>query len=144
MGLGKARLFYYHYLGRSICKMKRCPHCGTDLVDGTISFCPKCRKKLTNEKSAKGKYARNRKKKSAKKKEKTSKKKPVKKKETKIPEVMGEPVDDGYDGYYNDVLPPDKDRISEGLDKELVKNIVVLGIGFTVIVGLCVALLYVL
>ena len=56
----------------------------------------------------------------------------------------GEPVDDGYDGYYNDVLPPDKDRISDGLDKELVKNIVVLGIGFTVIVGLCVALLYVL
>ena len=48
--------------------MKRCPHCGADLVDGTISFCPKCRKKLTNEKSAKGKYARNRKKKSAKKK----------------------------------------------------------------------------
>ena len=112
--------------------MKRCPHCGADLVDGTISFCPKCRKKLTNEKSAKGKYARNRNKKSA------------KKKEPKIPEVMGEPVDDGYDGYYNDVLPPDKDRISEGLDKELVKNIVVLGIGFTVIVGLCVALLYVL
>ena len=124
--------------------MKRCPHCGADLVDGTISFCPKCRKKLTNEKSAKGKYARNKKKKSAKKKEKTSKKKHVKKKEPKIPEVMGEPVDDGYDGYYNDVLPPDKDRISEGLDKELVKNIVVLGIGFTVIVGLCVALLYVL
>lgn len=57
---------------------------------------------------------------------------------------MGEAVDDGYDGYYNDVLPPDQDRISEGLDKELVKNIVTLGIGFTVIIGLCVALLYVL
>ena len=70
--------------------------------------------------------------------------KETRQKETKISEVMGEPVDDGYDGYYNDVLPPDKDRISEGLDKELVKNIVVLGIGFTVIVGLCVALLYVL
>ena len=77
-----------------------------------MNYCPKCRKKLTNEKSAKGKYARNRKKKSAKKKEKISKKNPDKKKETKIPEIMGAPVDDGYDGYYNDVLPPDKDRIS--------------------------------
>ena len=48
------------------------------------------------------------------------------------------------DGYYDDVLPPDQDRISEGLDKELIKNIVTLGIGFVVIVGLCIALLYVL
>lgn len=124
--------------------MKNCPHCGADFQDGAASFCPKCRKKLTKERSTKGKYASSKKKKDAKRKEKAGKKKPVKKKEAKIPEVMGEPVDDGYDGYYNDVLPPDQDRIHEGLDKELIKNIVVLGIGFSVIVGLCIALLYVL
>ena len=124
--------------------MKNCPHCGADLHDGTVSFCPKCRKKLTPEKSPKGKYASS--KNPIKKKEKDSNKKPTKKqkKEPNIPEVMGEPVDDGYDGYYNDVLPPDQDRIHEGLDKELIKNIIVLGIGFCVIVGLCIALLYVL
>ena len=116
--------------------MKKCPHCGADLTDGTTSFCPACGKEteiLENKKSAKKKD----------KKKSKSKNKKQKKVET-IPEVMGEPVDDDYDGYYNDVLPPDQDRISEGLDKELVKNIVTLAIGFTVIIGLCVALLYVL
>ena len=57
---------------------------------------------------------------------------------------MGEAVDDGYDGYYNDVLPPDTDRVKDGLDKELVKKIVALGIGVTVIILMCVALLYIL
>ena len=116
--------------------MKKCPHCGADLNDGATSFCPACGKEteiLENKKSAKKKG----------KKKSKSKNKKQKKAET-IPEVMGEAVDDGYDGYYNDVLPPDQDRISEGLDKELVKSIVTLGIGFTVIIGLCVALLYVL
>ena len=116
--------------------MKKCPHCGADLNDGATSFCPACGKEteiLENKEFAKKKG----------KKKSKSKNKKQKKAET-IPEVMGEAVDDGYDGYYNDVLPPDQDRISEGLDKELVKNIVTLGIGFTVIIGLCVALLYVL
>ena len=65
-------------------------------------------------------------KKQKRKKEKKEKhKKDAKKKnpEKEIPEVMGEAVDDGYDGYYNDVLPPDTDRVKDGLDKELVKKI---------------------
>ena len=57
---------------------------------------------------------------------------------------MGEAVDDGYDGYYHDVLPPDTDRVKDGLDKELVKKIVALCIGVTVIILMCVALLYIL
>ena len=28
-------------------------------------------------------------------------------------------VDDGYDGYYDDVLPPDIGHAKEGLDKDL-------------------------
>ena len=73
------------------------------------------------------------------------KKEPKKKKEKKdIPEIMGEAVDDGYDGYYNDVLPPDTDRVKDGLDKELIKKIVALCVGVTVIILMCVALLYVL
>ena len=70
----------------------------------------------------------------------TKKKKAAK----EIPEVIGEAVDDGYDGYYNDVLPPDTDRVKDGLDKELVKKIVALCIGVTVVILMCVALLYIL
>ena len=56
---------------------------------------------------------------------------------------MGEPVDDGYDGYYDDVLPPDVDRVKDGLDKDLVKQIVVLGVCVTLVIAMCVLLLYV-
>ena len=74
---------------------------------------------------------------------KVKKEKP-KKKSKDIPEIIGEPVDDGYDGYYNDVLPPDTDRVKDGMDKELVKKIVALCIVVSVIILMCVALLYVL
>ena len=64
--------------------------------------------------------------------------------EPPITEVVGEAVDDGYDGYYNDVLPPDVDRIEEGVDKGLIKDIIVLCMAVILIIGLCVAMLYVL
>ena len=54
------------------------------------------------------------------------------------------PVDDGYDGYYDDVLPPDLDREREGLDKELIKKIVALGVGVVLIIAMCVVMMYVL
>ena len=53
-------------------------------------------------------------------------------------------MDDGYDGYYDDVLPPDMDREKEGLDKELIKKVALVGIAVFVINSVCVALLYVL
>lgn len=61
-----------------------------------------------------------------------------------MPEVVGEAVDDGYDGYYNDVLPPDLDREKEGLDKELIKKIAILGVAVMLIISLCVVMMYVL
>ena len=131
--------------------MKYCTNCGAALEDSTASFCAECGKPLSSGsedsvknpvENKKAKHKETKKKKP--KKEKVKKQKKTKKKDEVLEEIVGEPVDDGYDGYYNDVLPPDQDRISEGLDKELVKNIVTLGIGFTVIIGLCVALLYVL
>lgn len=53
-------------------------------------------------------------------------------------------VDDGYDGYYDDVLPPDIGHAKEGLDKDLVKKVTLVCIVVFVIISLCVALLYVL
>ena len=130
--------------------MKYCPYCGAGFSDGTVSFCSECGKKLPEEKTvppeAKEQSKKVAKKQKRKKEKKEKHKKDLKKKkpEKEIPEVMGEAVDDGYDGYYNDVLPPDTDRVKDGLDKELVKKIVALCIGVTVIILMCVALLYIL
>lgn len=130
--------------------MKYCPYCGAGFSDGTVSFCSECGKKLPEEKTVPPE-AKEQSKKLAKKQKRKKEKKEKDKKDTKkkkapkeIPEVMGEAVDDGYDGYYNDVLPPDTDRVKDGLDKELIKKIVALCIGVTVIILMCVALLYIL
>ena len=130
--------------------MKYCPYCGAGFSEGTVSFCSECGKKLPEEKTvppeAKEQSNKVAKKQKRKKEKKEKHKKDTKKKKVakEIPEVMGEAVDDGYDGYYNDVLPPDTDRVKDGLDKELVKKIVALCIGVTVIILMCVALLYIL
>lgn len=130
--------------------MKYCPYCGAGFSDGTVSFCSECGKKLPEEKTvppeAKEQSKKVAKKQKRKKEKKEKHKKDAKKKkpEKEIPEVMGEAVDDGYDGYYNDVFPPDTDRVKDGLDKELVKKIVALCIGVTVVILMCVALLYIL
>ena len=95
-----------------------CRHCGATLPEQDAVVCPVCGKK--------------------------KKKWRKKKEEFPIMEVVGEAVDDGYDGYYNDVLPPDVDRIEEGVDKGLIKDIIVLCMAVILIIGLCVAMLYVL
>ena len=133
--------------------MKFCPYCGADLLKEDAAFCVECGKQLSSAEQApvadvpaspeKQKPAKN---KAKQKKEKPPKKKKEKKKKSKepIPEIVGEPVDDGYDGYYNDVLPPDLDREKEGLDKELIKKIVALCVAVIFIIGLCVVMMYVL
>ena len=67
-----------------------------------------------------------------------------KKEVSPISDTEKEPVDDGYDGYYDDVLPPDLDRLEEGLYKNLIRRIIILGVGTAVIIGLCIAMLYML
>ena len=130
--------------------MKYCPYCGAGFSDGTVSFCTECGKKLPEEKTVppeakeQSKKVAKKQKRKKEKKEKHKKDAKKKKQEKEIPEIMGEAVDDGYDGYYNDVLPPDTDRVKDGLDKELVKKIVALCIGVTVVILMCVALLYIL
>ena len=131
--------------------MKYCPYCGAGFSEGTDSFCSDCGKKLPEPKEAEAagkespKKVTTKKSKPMKEKKEKRKKDSKKKKEKKdIPEIVGEAVDDGYDGYYNDVLPPDTERVKDGLDKELIKKIIALCIGVTVIILMCVALLYVL
>lgn len=130
--------------------MKYCTNCGAALEDSTASFCAECGKPLSSapgdavkspveNKKAKDKKMKNKKPK----KEKAKKQKKAKKNEI-LEEIVGEPVDDGYDGYYDDVIPPDTDRVKEGLDKELIKKIVALSIGVIFIISMCVVMLYIL
>lgn len=131
--------------------MKFCPYCGADLLDSNVLFCAHCGKKLppheagiteplTEEKRPEPAPPQ---------KETPRKEKRTKKKKKSSPQKNTAPAeapsaDDGYDGYYDDVLPPDLDREREGLDKELIKKIVALGIGVVFIIALCVVMMYVL
>lgn len=132
--------------------MKFCPYCGADLLKEDAAFCAECGKQLSTAEEVPSQaheassqdFAQSSKQKSPRKGSKKHKKPKQKKEEIPLPEIEGEPVDDGYDGYYNDVLPPDLDREKEGLDKELIKKISALAIAVILIIGLCVVMMYVL
>ena len=49
---------------------------------------------------------------------------------------------DGYDGYYDDVLPQDDGGVRQGIDSDLAKKIAILIAGVLLIVGVCVAVMY--
>ena len=128
--------------------MKFCPYCGAALLDENVLFCSNCGKKLppheagiteplTEEMRPEPENTP--------KAETSAKKRRKKKVPKKVVSVVDEPpVDDGYDGYYDDVQPPDLDRVKEGLDKELIKKIVALSVGVVFIISLCVVMMYVL
>lgn len=143
--------------------MKFCPYCGAAIADSAASFCMECGKKIpetggaareteqvpplsrqpkkssSNARKKKGRSGRT----SAR---GTHLKEDASRSRTKQ-DVCGSPVaehDDGYDGYYDDVLPPDLGRTREGVDKALVKRIgLLVGIVLLVVV-LCVLMMYLL
>lgn len=115
--------------------MKYCPYCGADLIEDAVSFCAECGKQLPAGKPQKEK---SKEKPEIKKIAKKKKKKPVKKLESSIEDETV--VDDGYDGYYDDVRPVDEGHELDGVDKELIKKIaIIIGVLFVVIIA-CVAL----
>ena len=130
--------------------MKFCPYCGADLLDENVLFCSNCGKKLPPHEAGITEPLSEEMRPKAEKAPKTeppTKKKERKKKASKkkTERVVAEPpVDDGYDGYYDDVQPPDLDRVKEGLDKELIKKIVALSVGVVFIITMCVVMMYVL
>lgn len=135
--------------------MKFCPYCGADLLKEDAAFCAECGKKLSvaeeapspaheadSQHDAKPSKQKVSKKGSQKRRQSKPKKEKVQK--PSLPEIEGEPVEDGYDGYYDDILPPDLDREKEGPDKELIKKIITLTVAVILIIGLCVVMMYVL
>jgi len=77
-------------------------------------------------------------------KSKHMKKKSRRKPRKPVKEQMPELVDDGYDGYYDDVKPIDSGRIQDRMDPELIKRIIIISAGAVVIVILSVLVMYLL
>ena len=119
--------------------MKFCPYCGADLIEDAVSFCAECGKQLPAGKSQKEKPKEEP---VIKKTGKKKKMKPIKKTESSI--EVDPFVDDGYDGYYDDVRPVDEGHEREGIDKELIKKIAIIISVLFVVIAACVALMYVL
>lgn len=123
--------------------MKYCPYCGEALADPQVSFCPECGKILAGAipLSDSGRPAPEKKQNRAAKQKKSRKRKvqsaPM---ETTAPEAT--PQDEGYDGYYDDILPSDNGGSKEGIDKALVKKIALLLGIVLLVIGACVAMMY--
>ena len=125
--------------------MKYCPFCGAVLPDKKISFCLECGENLTvlNQHTETEKPS-----KKAKKEKKKEKKPKCKKKREPDTELFSEEptetASDNYDGYYDDVTPKDSVMLHQGLDKTMVKKLVIL-IGCVIIaITLCVVALVLL
>ena len=125
--------------------MKYCPYCGADLPDRAASFCAECGKRLSPATSTQGK--RNAKntmdRKDAGKKRNASSAK-LRKHPDNRDETPPSSKADGYDGYYDDVLPSDAGKLGEEVDTGLIKKAAaVIGV-MLLIIALCVAAMYLL
>lgn len=143
--------------------MKFCPYCGAAIADSAASFCMECGKKIpesggaARERDQAPPLSRQPKKGSANARKKKGGSGRTSARGTHLKEdaprsrakkdALTSPLaerDDGYDGYYDDVLPPDLGRTREGIDKALVKRIgLLVGIVLLVVV-LCVLMMYLL
>ena len=81
--------------------MKYCPYCGAVLVNGAVSFCAECGKALPE---------------TEKKEEIHEPPNPPKQKTESLGARRPVPKD-AYDGYYDDIVPIDEGRFSEGIDR---------------------------
>lgn len=66
------------------------------------------------------------------------------KQQSESPAVTSSMSEEDYDGYYDDILPVDEGSFSEGIDRELVKKIVLIIGMVLLIVGACVMMMYLL
>ena len=122
--------------------MKYCPFCGAVLPDEKISFCLECGEKLSDF------NLHTETEKTVKKPKKEKKKSKCKKKREPDAELFSEEptetASDNYDGYYDDVTPKDSVMLHQGLDKTMVKKLVIL-IGCVIVaIALCVVALVLL
>ena len=153
--------------------MKKCTHCGASIKGSAAAFCPKCKKPLKKSPKRKQppKTAANPKEQRKPPQTKKAAPPPRPRKRTKKklmlpkigalwlfiklklrkkehPEVAQKPVinpmDENYDGYYDDTPTDDNAQNKEGLDPELTKRIVLISGGALVVIVLAFVLMAVL
>lgn len=115
--------------------MKYCPYCGASLPGNAVSFCPDCGKKLPRKKGQAEPQRQKR---------RSSPQSGRKPERPRQPQKPSNPMDVGYDGYYDDVQPLDAGAQSEGMDPELMKRIGLVILGAVGVIGLAVILMMVL
>ena len=103
--------------------MKYCPYCGAEIAARNSSYCAECGRALM--------FAQPEHRGATQQKKKKKKSKPA-------------PEREDYDGYYDDVLPEDADTQRGGVDKGLVKRILLLTLMVAVVIAGCVVALYLL
>lgn len=138
--------------------MRTCPRCSAPVRSARAAYCPEYGYSLSKSKRTVGKHeikkepepqdTRKAEKKRRNTRQTASRKPHCSQKEGRADRIKISPDmertvrDDGYDGYYDDVLPTDDGEYRQGLDRKTAKNILYLLIGVIVIVGICVVILY--
>ena len=144
--------------------MKYCPYCGTVLVDGAVSFCAECGKalpvseklnQLQQQGELKQQETQQEKKSRRRQKGKMLYGETVKEREadkaserqikpSESPAVTSSIPEDDNEGYSAASLPADEGRFSEGIDRGLIKKVVLIIGMVLLIVGACVMMMYLL
>ncbi len=115
--------------------MKYCPYCGTSLPGSAVSFCPECGKELPRKKTLAGPQKQKRRPPSQ----------PGRKaNHPRRPQEPPNPMDIGYDGYYDDVQPLDAGSRGESMDPELMKRVGLVILGAVGVICLATILMMVL
>lgn len=112
--------------------MKYCPYCGASLLGGAVSFCPECGKALRGR----GPDPRG-----VRRKQSGGQKMKIEQEKRRRPK---NPMDENYDGYYNDVRPVDADQLEKQIDPDLAKRVVCVLAGAVGAIVLAVILMTVL
>ena len=132
--------------------MKYCPYCGAALPEAALVFCTECGKELPKKSTVKPKEAMPQKKPSHKKaplkKHVVDHRKPAPvprgKPAAAAPHRPPNPMDENYDGYYDDVPPADADRAADQIDRALLKRVAIVIAAALVLVVLSITVLMLL
>ena len=117
--------------------MKYCPYCGASIPEGSVSFCVECGKKLPPQSA---KILHKAREKATQRNERDPS--PTESSSQNESEWDSRQEEPGYDGYYDDITPPDTGRTQEGIDKELVKRIILVCASVFGIIGISIAMMY--
>ena len=130
--------------------MNYCPYCGAELLNKELPFCCECGKGLRVDTQVKKPTGQEHNRlKTGSMSSDSSCRQPIllrNKKRSKASTTRTEDnvkkTDEGYDGYYDDILPVDLGIQKEEGNGELLKKIAVVIIGVLLIIALCLTMLY--